>query len=408
MARDPKLPESLEQSLSRVSQTLVGPTRARDVPSASRGSGPGLPVLASAAGTAALLAVAAVTGLWWMLVPALGLGAFSGLTWGQRLALKRLTRGGTRAHVGMGASLAPDAVIEPGAAVEMGASIGAGAVIRSGAVVRMGASVQEKAVVEGGAVISWGATVGSHAVVGANATIGAGADVSAGARVLAGTSIWPGTSVQGTFTAIPAPPGPAPSMVDPREARVQAACDQLEAELRAAPQSVRAFLGEPATTVTALRRSCEQLLVRERGLRAESSPEALQRLDKERGVLEARAGIEADEAIRRSLQSALEAIDEQKRQRQLLRRHADRLEAEQTRLLYTLEGMAAQVVRLRTVGIDVGTAPSPDLEASVSQLRSELEAITDALEAVSQPAAKVTEATAAEAENRGRPTRTRE
>jgi carbonic anhydrase/acetyltransferase-like protein (isoleucine patch superfamily) len=408
MPHDPELPESLKQSLSRINQALVRPGARAHVPSASRRLGSSLPVIASAAGTSALVAVAAVTGLWWFLIPALGLGIFSGLTWGQRLAFRRLTHGGTRAHVGIGASIAGDAVIEPGAAVEMGASVGSGATIRSGAVVRMGASVSEKAVIEGGAMISWGASVGAGAVVGANATIGAGADVAAGARVLAGTSVWPGTSVQGTRSA----QGPAPSMADPREARVQAACDRLEAELRAAPESVRAFLGEPTATVAALRRSCEDLLVRERGLRAESSPEALQRLDEERRVLEARSGSETDDAIRRSLQAALAAIDEQKQQRELLRRQADRLEAEQTRLLYTLEGMATQVVRLRTVGVDVGTAPTGDLEASVSQLRAELDAITDALEAVSRPTApvmeRIAEAPAAEAEHRAGPTRTRE
>src|SRR5690349_21080633 len=54
--------------------------------------------------------------------------------------------GKKRAHVGMGASVAADAVLEPGARVEMGASVGARAVLRADAVVRLGASVGAGAV----------------------------------------------------------------------------------------------------------------------------------------------------------------------------------------------------------------------------------------------------------------------
>jgi hypothetical protein len=62
-----------------------------------------------------------------------------------------------------------------------------------------------------------------------------------------------------------------------------------------------------------------------------------------------------------------------------LKLRADRLEAEQTRLLYTLEGLASQFVRLRTSGSQQGA----EVDTSVAQLRNELDAIADALEEVS-------------------------
>jgi hypothetical protein len=179
------------------------------------------------------------------------------------------------------------------------------------------------------------------------------------------------------------PPG---AEADPRTARAQAACDRLEAELRDAPDSVRAFLGDPAATVEALRRSCKNLLEREQALRAESAPEVLARLEEEREKLAARIEKESDEPILLALRGAVAAIDEQKRQRDQLRKSADRLEAEQTRLLYTLEGMAAQFVRLRTAGVEARLGPTGELERSGVQLKGEIEAIADALEEVSRPA----------------------
>jgi hypothetical protein len=72
-----------------------------------------------------------------------------------------------------------------------------------------------------------------------------------------------------------------------------------------------------------------------------------------------------------------------KRQRELLRIGADRLQAEHSRLVYTMEGLASQFVRLRTAG--PGAAPA-QLEESVAQLRQGIDAIADALEEVSREA----------------------
>ncbi len=351
----------------------------------------------------ALFALAFATGHPWILWLALAAAAGGGLLFVSAQARGML--GGLAGYgppgsvqIGMGASVAPDAVVEPGARVEMGADVGARAVVRGDAVVRMGATVGADAVIERGALVSWGATVHKGAVVEEGAIVGAGSDVLAGARVPAGMWLRPGSSFGGRSDAnaeAPSRPLPPAAESDPRQARVAAVCGKLEAELRAAPERVREFLGGSAETIASLRGTCEDLARRERELRREASAEALQRLDEERAALEKRIAQQGDEQIRGSLRGALAAIDEQKRQRELLKLAADRLDAEHTRLLYTLEGLASQFVRMRTAGAQ-GRDPA-ELEQSVAQLRQELDAIADALEEVTRAQPKALSLGSAEA-----------
>jgi hypothetical protein len=194
-------------------------------------------------------------------------------------------------------------------------------------------------------------------------------------------------STYGAGSAAPAVPAPQPQpAADPRAARVAAACDKLDVELRAAPGSVRAFLGGSIETVGSLRRTCEDLARRERELRAEAGEDALARLAEERAALEKRVAAERDAQVVSSLRGALAAIDEQKRQRELLRVAADRLDAEHTRLLYTLEGLGSLFVRVRNAGAEASGAPAA-LQQGVAQLRAGLDAIADALEDVARTAA---------------------
>ena len=200
--------------------------------------------------------------------------------------------------------------------------------------------------------------------------------------------LFPGTDFggKGGVPTLPAAPaevraGAAP---DPREQRTAAVCNKLEAELKASPEQVRAFLGGSDQTVSSLRRTCENLLQRERSLRAELDDAAAAHLEEERAALQKRLAAEPDAQIRVSLQGALTAMEEVKSQRELLRVGADRLQAEHARLLYTLEALASQFVRLRSAGNDAHAAA--ELEKSVLQLRAELDAITDALEQVSRDA----------------------
>src|SRR5207244_1176707 len=121
------------------------------------------------------------------------------------------------------------------------------------------------------------------------------------------------------------------------------------AELRDSPERVREFLGGSALTIASLRQTSLDLLRRERALRAETSAS----LDEERAALQKRLAATSDAQIRASLDGALAAIDDTRKQNELIKLSADRLEAESTRLLYTLEGLAAQFARLRGAGADV-------------------------------------------------------
>lgn len=170
--------------------------------------------------------------------------------------------------------------------------------------------------------------------------------------------------------------------VDPRGARVDALCGKLLAELREGPAVLREVVHAPERTVEALRRGCHELARRERQLRALATPEEARRLESEREALAARVSSERDAVVRERLTGALEALDAQRRQRAELATAADRLEAEHTRLYYTLEGLYAQVLRVRsadTLGEDVAGA---GLRHSVEQLSAEVDAVTQALEEV--------------------------
>ena len=356
-ADEPGLARSLGRARDALSRTSAS---AQPLERAKKPPGPAATVLGISA--IALFALAFATGHPWILWLALVAAAGGGLLFvssqarGILGALAGQGPSGT-AQIGMGASIASDAVLDPGARVEMGADVGARAVVRGSAVVRMGATVAADAVIERGALVSWGATVHKGAVVEEGAIVGAGSDVLAGARVPAGMWLRPGTTfgagsnAKAAASSRPLPPAPES---DPRQARVAAVCGKLEAELRAAPERVREFLGGSGETIASLRGTCEDLARRERELRSEASTEALERLDEERAALEKRIGQQGDEQIRGSLRGALAAIAEQKRQRELLKLAADRLDAEHTRLLYTLEGLASQFVRMRTAGAPGG------------------------------------------------------
>ncbi len=392
--------QGLARSLSRAREALEKSAGVRQVPALREQSpGPVATVLGVAA--LALFVLAFSTGHHWILVLAVAAAAAGGLLFASphaRALLTGLAGQGAegQTHVGMGATVASSAVLEPGARVEMGATVGARARIREGAVVRMGATVSHDALVDQKAVVSWGATVGAGAAVEEGAIVGAGAQVQKGARVPAGMWLRPGATYGANHAPAAVLDKPPVARGDPRQARVAAVCDRLDAELRSSPERVRAFLGGSEGTIGSLRRTCEDLARRERDLRAEADPAALARFDEERAALEKRISQEGDEQIAASLRGALAALENHRRQRELLELAADRLEAEHTRLLYTLEGLASQFVRLRTAGAGVAT-DSAELERAVAQLRAELSAIADALEEVSRASPGTLPATLSEA-----------
>jgi carbonic anhydrase/acetyltransferase-like protein (isoleucine patch superfamily) len=382
----------LDRSLSRMRAALAraGALQSAPAPRAPPRSAVlrwGAAFVGFSAGSLLLLAG---TGAEVFLPLAVGFGVSGGILFARGAMQRRQAAPGAPAHIGMGATISSSAVLEPGAAVEMGATVRAGAAIRSGAVVGMGATVGANATIERGAVVGWGATVRAGAVLGANAVVGWGATVGKGVQVPAGTRLRAGSTVsagwlQEHLPGVPVAPLPPPPQ-DAAEVRAAAVCDRLASELRAAPEHVRSFLGASDATIVSLRRTCEDLFRREQALRVELDPATLGRLEEEKRALDERLGSETDERIRHSLAGAVVAIDEQRRQRDLLGLSADRLQAERMRLVYTLEGLVSQFVRLRTTGEEVGRASTADLGKGVEELGAELNAIADALEEESRDA----------------------
>lgn len=168
--------------------------------------------------------------------------------------------------------------------------------------------------------------------------------------------------------------------VDPREERLQRTCDQIRAVLERSPESVRAFLSQPEETVEALRRTGMDLLNRERSLRAITSSEEDRRLEDDRRQLLTRIDRENDVVARNRLSAALTALDHQRQQREAILRSANRLDAELTRLVYTLEGLHTQLLRVESAG---GPQEAGEgLRWSIESLRNEMEALAEALEEV--------------------------
>ena len=291
--------------------------------------------------------------------------------------------------VDMGATVGAGAVVREGCLVEMGATVEAGAVLERGAVVRMGATVGRRAVLEEGASVSWGASVGEGAVIGAGAVVAAGSDVAPGARVPAHTYLSAGTTWTagvGESRQLPAAKtrDELETPTDPRVEQINKACDRLEDEYGRAPEPVRAMFGETRATLANLRRTCLDLAARERALRAEASPEAFARLDQEKAALEARLAQASDEQVKRSLSGAIGAIAAQHDQRKQLQNNADRLEAELTRLIWIMDGMATELVRVRAAGVELYKGSTVEIARSVEQLKDEIDNIAQALEDVNR------------------------
>jgi len=396
MAADPTQRRPLDHSLGRLEEALARSRAAEAVaarttevalaPARSTGSvARQLSIPLMAVLLVVLLVMAAAEGRAFF-IPALftGVGLVALLARRKATAVRSFASGRSGPRVGMGATVASDAILHDRSVVEMGATVGAAAVLERGAVVRMGASVGPRAVLEAGATVSWGASVGEGAVVGAGAVVAAGSDVAAGARVPARTSMAPGTNWTDAMSGSRVAAAPTREQLaaasDPRAEHIRRACDRLEEEYARAPEPVRAMFGEARSTLSSLRRTCLDLLAREQALRAEASPEALLRLDQEKAAIEARLAQASDEQVRRSLSGAVTAIAAQREQRKLLQNNADRLEAELTRLVWTMDGMGTELLRVRTAGAELYQGSTSEIAQSVQQLQDEINNIAQALE----------------------------
>jgi hypothetical protein len=171
--------------------------------------------------------------------------------------------------------------------------------------------------------------------------------------------------------------------VDARLARVDELCDQLLEDIKTAPPLLREIVQKPEEAVQALRDGVHALERREREIRALARPEDDARLQSERESLQRRLAAEQDAVTRQRLGQALEALEQQRSQRASLLTAASRLEAERTRLLYTLEGLHTQVLAVRsTAEAGQEQAATERLRQSLDTLSSEVSAVAGALESV--------------------------
>jgi hypothetical protein len=180
------------------------------------------------------------------------------------------------------------------------------------------------------------------------------------------------------------PPLPAEPL-DPRVARIQSLCDKLLAELESGPPIVREVVTEPKATIGGLRQACIEIARRERELRSVLAAQEEGALAADRDALAARVSTERDEIVRDRLGQALRALDEQIAHRAELATAASRLEAENTRILYTVESLHMQLLRARST--DMG-APElgGKLRDSLRDLGTQIDAVAEALEWASAPA----------------------
>ncbi len=172
---------------------------------------------------------------------------------------------------------------------------------------------------------------------------------------------------------------------DPRVTRIQELCDQLLAEVESGPAIVREVVTEPRATIGGLRQACLEIARRERELRGVLAAQEEGALAAERDALAARVSTERDEIVQDRLGQALRALDEKIAHRAELATAASRLEAENTRILYTVENLHMQLLRARST--DMG-APElgGKLRESLRELGTQIDAVAEALEFASTPA----------------------
>jgi hypothetical protein len=199
------------------------------------------------------------------------------------------------------------------------------------------------------------------------------------------------------------PPAQPADPPDPKVARIQGLCDKLLAELESGPPIVREVVTEPQATIGGLRQACIETARRERELRSVLAAQDEAVLVAERDALAARLSNEHDAIVRDRLGQALAALEQQLVHRAALATAATRLEAENTRILYTLENVHMQLLRARST--DIG-APElgGKLRDSLRELGGQIEAVAEALEFADAPVgAEGTRAAAPPVQSRAAP-----
>ncbi len=185
-----------------------------------------------------------------------------------------------------------------------------------------------------------------------------------------------------TFPPLAQPESPAVAAITARETRVDGICERLVTELKGAPPLVRELLRNPEQTIAALRAASRELARRERSLRASLTEEEGARLDRERAALSARVESTSDAVVKERLSGALAALDAQLSHRAELSTAAARIEAEGTRILYSLESLRAQVQRTLAADSAASDVTRESLKGGLETLSAEIDAVATALEEV--------------------------
>ncbi|MGC4116453.1 MAG: hypothetical protein QM765_18125 [Myxococcales bacterium] len=201
-----------------------------------------------------------------------------------------------------------------------------------------------------------------------------GAAATAKKALPAGEEKTPGAVAGQSTAALPLSP------IDARVARVEALCQKVLESIQSGPPVVREVVHRPEETLKALSGTCRELGRRERELRAAITEEDDRRLRGEHDGLIARVAAENDPVSRQRLESALRALEGQLAQRAELVTAASRLEAEQTRILYTLENLHTQVLRARSADAASTDVAGAGLRKGLEQLGEEISAVASALE----------------------------
>ena len=213
-----------------------------------------------------------------------------------------------------------------------------------------------------------------------SANAGATAERTSARETLAGSAAPPAPLVTPPPPA--EPESPVLAAISVREKRVDGICDRLLAELKGATPLVRELLRKPEETVEALRAASRELARRERELRRMLTEDEGDRLLLERAELAGRAEAAPDAVVKSRLASALEALDAQLAHRAGLSTAAARIEAEGTRILYSLESLRAQVLRAFAADAAADDVTRESLKGGLETLSGEIDAVATALEEV--------------------------
>lgn len=160
---------------------------------------------------------------------------------------------------------------------------------------------------------------------------------------------------------------------------VDVLCDQLLADLAAAPEAVRTFITDPEKTVGSMRVTLKSLDLRRQQLLTEDAKGRLEAATKQRAELTARHDAATDPETKLRMEEALRSMAAQEDALRQLHVMTERVDGEYTSLLVHLQELRTRVSVAKSSGSSVQLQ---GLRSSVQRLNDELGAISEAMEAV--------------------------